>query len=460
MLETTHLRGRPMPVIKITQQVLPALVPSPGKSIVYWDTEIAGFGVKVTPGGARSFIVQARIQIGVNKRRVRLNSCERMSVKEARIEARKQLASMGLGIDPISARKEVELASMSLRAALEDRIKAKGLKERVARDYRNIATQAFSDWLDRPIAAISPQMAVDRHRAITDRSGPSYANYAMRVLSSSFNYARGQHGLKTANPVSRLREGKLFNRTRARDEFVEPHELPQLLLMLRRLEFARVHSKTARKDLRNPETCQSGVVEDDGEKRLGAPSRGYEGAADIVRLLLLTGFRLEEAQGLEWTSVNLEQKTITLTSNKASRTLRMPMCSALVRLLSRRAKQVGGSRWVFPTAGEGRYQNLSSRDMPILSKVVSNELRKPFHVHAHKLRHTFATYLRAMNHSEWVVAALLNHSRQSSVTTLYAAPMTATMHNVVNEYQAYLESLLEQAGASPEHARALLSGCL
>ncbi len=136
----------------------------------------------------------------------------------------------------------------------------------------------------------------------------------------------------------------------------------------------------------------------------------------------------------------------------------MPMCSALIQLLQRRSRQVGNSLWVFPTSGDGRYQNLSSRDMPVLSAAVTAEIGKPFHIHAHKLRHTFATYLRGMQHSEWTVAALLNHSRQSTVTTLYAAPMTATMHNVVNEYQTYLATLLRGAAdaASPEE---LLSGC-
>lgn len=448
-----------MPSVKISQTSISSLQPLAGKDTIYWDTDLQGFGIKVTSTGRRSFIVQSRIQIGINKRRVKLNDCERMTVKEARAEARKQLASMGLGFDPITERKAVELASMTLRVALEDRIRAKGLKERVGRDYRCIAARAFPDWLDRPISTITDQMAVDRHRAITSKSGPTYANYAMRVLSSSFNHARGQHGLKASNPVSRLREGKLFNRTKPRDEFVEPHELPQLLRTLRTLELD--HPDISRD---SPAALGSVAAPHAEKSHSGAQTRsskttlGYSGAADIVRVLLLTGFRLEEAQGLEWSSVNLAQRTITLNDNKASRTLRMPMCTALIQLLERRSRQVGSSLWVFPTSGEGRYQNLSSRDMPVLSTAVARDLGRPFHIHAHKLRHTFATYLRGMQHSEWTVAALLNHSRQSSVTTIYAAPMTATMHNVVNEYQAYLVSLLEPAIPTGTCAEELLSG--
>jgi integrase len=191
----------------------------------------------------------------------------------------------------------------------------------------------------------------------------------------------------------------------------------------------------------------------------------YSGAADIVRVLLLTGFRLEEAQGLRWQAVNLDLRVITLTDTKASRTLRMPMCDALLALMERRAaelRQPDGKlpEWVFPTTGGGRYRNLPSRVMPVLSEAVAAAVGRPFHTHAHALRHTFATYLRALGHSEWVVAALLNHSRTSSVTTLYATPMTTAMHGIVNEYENYLRKALEAARKPDDamEATELLSG--
>jgi integrase len=445
-----------MPAVKITQQIIPTLQ-AQGKNTIYWDTDLRGFGVKVTTSGHRSYIVQAHVQRGICKQRVKLNNCDRMTAKEAREEARKQLASMGLGIDPISQRRAVELASMTLRKALDDRIAVKALKLRVARDYRNMAERAFPDWLDRPISTITDQMAVDRHRALTLKSGPSDANYAMRVLSSAFGHARGQHGLKASNPVTRLREGRLFNRVKPRDEYVEPQELAVMLTTLRQMEADRQARDRAQQEAARAAglTWAGWRGRNNGAAPQG-PMLGYGGAADIIRVLLLTGFRLEEAQGLEWSAVCFSQRTITLTDNKASRTLRMPMCTALVALLQRRADELRQDgtlpRWVFPTTGESRYQNLSGVDMPALSARVSAATGKAFHVYAHKLRHTFATYLRAMGHSEWTVAALLNHSRQSTVTTIYAAPMTATMHTVVEEYQGYLERLL------PSVAPALLAG--
>lgn len=439
-----------MPSLKLTQTTIQTLTSIDQKDTFYWDTELTGFGVKVAASGSRSYIVQSKVQRGLSSRRLKLNSCERMTAKEAREEARKQLASMGLGHDPITQRRAVELASMTLRKALEDRIAVKQLKPGVARDYRAIAKNVFADWLDRPLSIITGQMAVDRHRSITLKRGPTYANYALRVLSSSYNHARGMYGLKSQNPVTRLREGKLFNRTRPRDEFVEPHELPTLLQTLREMEQARIASDQSQQQQAKEAGLTWGCwIGRHHITRPDSPMLGYGGAADIVRVLLLTGFRLEEAQGLEWVSIKLEQRTIMLVDNKASRTLRMPMCDALAQLLQRRAdalKDTDGKlpRWVFPTTGEGRYRNLAKFDMPALSRAASAAIGKDAHVHAHKLRHTFATYLRGMGHSEWTVAALLNHSRQSTVTTLYAAPMTGTMHHIVNEYQGYLLSLLAE----------------
>lgn len=370
-------------------------------------------------------------------------------MKEARAIARKQLASMGLGVDPIAERRAVEKASLTLLSALEDRIDVKGLKSGVARDYRLIASRAFPDWLNRPLATITDQMAVDRHRALTVKHGPTYANYALRVLSSAYSHARGQYGLKAPNPVTRLREGKLFNRTTPRDEYIEPHDLPVMLRVLRQMELQRQGRDTAQQEAaRASNMSWAGWRGKNASEHSTGPLLGYKGAADIIRVLLLTGFRLEEAQGLEWSSVSLDRRTITLRDNKSSRTLRMPMCPALVSILSKRAASLAGDdgnlpRWVFPTSGEGRYQNLSKFDMPALSRAVSIEMGHHFHVYAHKLRHTFATYLRAMGHSHWTVAALLNHSRQGNVTTLYAAPMTTTMHYVMDEYQDYLVKLLD-----------------
>lgn len=244
-----------MPTIRITQQIIPTLN-AQGKDTIYWDTELKGFAVKITASGQRTYIVQAHVQRGINKQRVKLNNCERMTTKEAREEARKQLASMGLGTDPIGQRKAVELAEMTLRKALDDRIAVKALKLRVARDYRNVANRAFADWMDRPISTISGQMAVDRHRALTLKHGPTDANYALRILSSAFGHARGQYGLKTANPVTRLREGKLFNKVKSRDEFVEPHELAVMLTALRKLECLESGGRQRRVHIpRAPQTC-------------------------------------------------------------------------------------------------------------------------------------------------------------------------------------------------------------
>jgi integrase len=400
----------------------------------------------------------------MSSRRVKLNDCERMTVRDAREEARKLLASMGLGIDPITERKAVELASMTLRRALTDRIAVRQLKPGTGRDYIAIAERSFADWMDRPLSTITAQMAIDRHRQLTAR-GPVQANYAMRILSSAFGHARGGHGLQAPNPVSRMREGKLFNKVRPRDGYVEPHDLPVMLSVLRRMELARLERDRAEQDAARDaglswQGWRSRIAQQRAERAPeGKQMLHYAGAADLVRLLLLTGFRLNEAQHLEWSSVDLERRLMVLTENKASRTLRMPLCGALVAILKRRADAARLSDGTMPRHvfqwGDGPYTELASRVMPMLSKAVGAELRKGFHAHAHLLRHSFATYLRAMGHSEFVVAGLLNHSR-NSITAIYAAPITNTQHRIVDELQGWIESLLADA---PYPAHELLTGC-
>ena len=52
-----------MPTMKLTRRALAAIEPS-HKPVVYWDADIAGFGLSVRPSGARSWVVRYRAGAG------------------------------------------------------------------------------------------------------------------------------------------------------------------------------------------------------------------------------------------------------------------------------------------------------------------------------------------------------------------------------------------------------------
>ncbi len=48
--------------IKLTKTKVEALKPDPIKQTVVWDSVLTGFGVRLSPGGTKTFFVQGRIR--------------------------------------------------------------------------------------------------------------------------------------------------------------------------------------------------------------------------------------------------------------------------------------------------------------------------------------------------------------------------------------------------------------
>jgi hypothetical protein len=51
---------------KITKRSVDALVPGAADTFL-WDDELRGFGLKITPGGNRSYVYQYRMVVGARK---------------------------------------------------------------------------------------------------------------------------------------------------------------------------------------------------------------------------------------------------------------------------------------------------------------------------------------------------------------------------------------------------------
>jgi hypothetical protein len=69
------------------------------KDATYWDDRLTGFGLRVQPGGAASYVIMYRTQEG-RLRKLTLGSAGTMTPDEARSEARQKLADVDKGGDP------------------------------------------------------------------------------------------------------------------------------------------------------------------------------------------------------------------------------------------------------------------------------------------------------------------------------------------------------------------------
>jgi hypothetical protein len=101
-----------MPTIKLGLRTIRAL-PIVAKATVFYDADLTGFGLKILPSGARSWIVEYRPGAGgrgVPKRRMVIGSPKTLTPEQARNRAAGILAEVRLGGDPAAARAEVRAA--------------------------------------------------------------------------------------------------------------------------------------------------------------------------------------------------------------------------------------------------------------------------------------------------------------------------------------------------------------
>lgn len=84
---------------KLTKRTIDATAPVPGRDVLAWDDELPGFGIRIKPSGARSFIVQSRNRNG-RSRRVTIGRYGVVTPEEARRHARLALAGVLRGEDP------------------------------------------------------------------------------------------------------------------------------------------------------------------------------------------------------------------------------------------------------------------------------------------------------------------------------------------------------------------------
>ena len=390
---------------------------APVKAAQYklWDADLKGFGLKVSPGGAKTYFVRYRVGEGRAARghEYTLGRHGELTAEEARAEAGRVLGRVRLGADPQTdrqkARAELTVAALcdfylkegvatkkeSTLVADRARIKAHikpllGKKlistvssSDVARFMRDVAAGKTAVEVKpsrkdaKATGAKGKALTKVETRKRTDsnaRGGKGTASRTVGLLGAIFTFAT-QEGLLTSNPV----RGVERFRDQKSQRFLSKEEVANLTKALSDLE----------KD--------------------GANAHGVT----VIRLLTLTGARKSEIEGLKWSEVDLERSCLRLEDSKTG---------ARVLPIGAPAKQILGtlprsaqSPFVFPSAKnpDGHYVGT-----PKLWEKVKREAELPG-VRLHDLRHTFASFGIAGGLSLPLIAALLGH-KDVKTTQQYA----------------------------------------
>jgi integrase len=357
-----------------------APLPPSGYWIIY-DTEVAGFGVRCTAGGARSFILNYYTR-GSKERRYTIGSATDWQTTAARKVAKEIRRKIPDGYDPV---REIELergaktvAGMCARF-IEDHLPE--LRAKTAADYHSMIDREILPVIGKlKLADVKPDDIDGLHRTISRGHGehkarPFRANRVAALLSKMFRLAVHRWQWLKTNPV----EGLQRNQEAKRERYLVNGELQRLTEAL--------------------------AVHEDRQ------------AANIIRLLLLTGARRGEVFAMRWSDLNLTDGTWTkpASTTKQKRTHVTPLSAPARQLLSELNKSADeNAEFVFPGRWGAGHRTGVRRAWRELCQVANIK-----GVRVHDLRHSFASQLVSSGFTLPVIGALLGHS-QPATTARYA----------------------------------------
>jgi integrase len=339
--------------------------PVKGNKIEY-DTEVKGFGVRVTAAGARSFILNYRRQSDGLERRETIGSWPTWSVKAAREEAKRLRRAVDGGADPVGearALRDAETVNDLAGRYLVEHV-AKLAEATTQKDYRSVLEHDVLPALGKKKIAAVEREDIERLHTAISKGAPVRANRALAIMASMFKKA-DDWKLRSGNPCKGIKR----NQEHSRERYLTPQELERLVAAL--------------------------------------GSDPNQEAADVFRLLLLTGARKGEVLAAQWKEFDFGEGLWTKphAKTKQRRTHRIPLNAPSRALLAERLKRrAGDTPWVFPGRNGNPREDLKYCWKRLLRAAGIVGVR------IHDLRHSHASFLASAGFSLPVIGRLLGHS--------------------------------------------------
>jgi integrase len=390
--------------------------PENGKRYLFDETQ-PGLGVMVYPSGTITFIYQD--WMGNKKRRITLGKYGKITLKNAQDLALDYAAQVSKGIDVAAEKKRKKTVGITLSDALSEYLSGRELKERTVSDI-NVCMEDLKDWMDRPILEITRDMVAARHKKLGEKS-PARANLTMRYLRAILNHASMIHagadgvGLLPSNPVGRLSAAREWFKVGRRKRYLQEHEIQPWI--------------TAVLKLPDVPDREPGTGKQHPKLRHGDLAR------DFYMILLLTGLRRGELQGLKWEHVDFTAKTLTIPDPKNRDAHVLPLSDYLYDLLIHR-KAISKGAYVLSGPDGKRFSSFRYAETRIFKKT-------GIRVSPHDLRRSFATAAESLNISHYAVKKLLNHRQAGDVTAGY---IQITPDRLREPMQKITDYFLEKAG--------------
>ena len=383
-----------MPVLKLTVQSIQIASPLDGKETIYFDTEVKGFSLKVTPANHKIFFYQYRIggRAGA-RRRVTIGKFPAIKPDEARKIANQYAVEVAQKKDPF------ERIKTESSSKLKDRKNSFGQlfevyneqqlsQNRSGEDVKRFFEREFFPSLrNTSVSTISRNDISKIINRILERGTGYAANRALSFTKTFFRWLVSE-GYLFGDPTSVMR--KPFKGEIQRTRVLSPNELKIIWQQFSTLN------------------CQP--------------------IADTLKLLLLLGQRRNEVAKMKWEDLDLENGIWALPRSSTKNKLPhiVPLDGLTLKIIKSQKRQIAEDKktgkktpcpFVFSTTGRSPVSGWGNIKKSInkgcaKKKVTLDDWR------IHDLRRTVSTNLGDMGYHDEDIGMLLNHTSRS-ITAVY-----------------------------------------
>jgi integrase len=386
---------------KITKRSVDAL-PSNSSEYFFWDDQIPGFGVRVSPMGKKRYIIQYRS--GGRTRRMNLGSHGVLTPNQARDLARNRLGTVAFGGDPsgdLQKERRAPTVATLCERFLNEHV-ALRCKPSTYGDYRQVCEKYIKPKFGtHRIQDVTRVDVTELHHALRDK--PYQANRVLSVVSKMFNLAEvwglRNDGTNPTRHVPKYPEKK-------RERFLAAEEVETLWQAL---------NASVENEMETVHVCAA------------------------FKLLLLTGCRLSEIQTMKWSYIRDNVLWLPDAKTGPRRVLLSKTSLNIIRALPRFNDNP------FVIIGKIEGQHVTDLQKPwrrIRKNANLNDVR------IHDLRHTYASFAAMAGHSLPMIGKLLGHT-QTQTTARYAHLADAVTRNAADEVDGLISEFTKMVSKKP-----------
>ena len=403
--------------IRITQTFASRVKAPAEGSRIHYDGEIAGFGLRVTEKGAKSFILNYSIH--GHERRYTIGSLGEHTAETARakaIEFRQQIRD---GVDPFAVLEQREQEAVAAEARQRT---LKQLSDAYLEQYAEVHKRPRTVVQDRsmlgiilprlgktPLGQITRRDIADLHASL--KATPYHANRVLALLHHMFEWAGADdtgEWMMDKNPAEKVKKYQEAKR----DRWLAEDELQRLADAMNQYPLRCVKAlKVSQK--------QRDYLRAEAQRAIKA-----------LRLIMFTGCRKGEALTAKWADFDFARGVWTKPSHntKEKKTEHVPLSTQALAVLENMERK---GEYLFPGRIDGHLKDLKSPWLAVC------RLAKLPGVRIHDLRHSFASHLVSSGVPLATIGKLLGHT-QPATTNRYAHLADNPQREAANKFPTIL----------------------